>query len=206
MKRFALLVFAALFLACSGGSSDGPAEVVVETPPEVPAEVEQDGPVTGLTAKTAEELFAADCRASRQIVVYDVDDEILGDACTDRDFDQMCADDISGCYEKTENCLDTCGDRCGECEAECATACTACGQGKAECTAARVACSDACLAAREACHVKCDDRATGCYDRFDTEIRAACPDCMEMSECMMDGCTEKFPDLDDRCMAWCFAG
>ncbi|MCP4810041.1 MAG: hypothetical protein GY913_07980 [Proteobacteria bacterium] len=128
------------------------------------------------------------------------------DACTDRDFDQMYADDLSGCHEKTENCLDTCGDRCGECEAECATACVACGQGKEECTAARVACSDSCLAARTACHTKCSDRGDACYERFDKEIGEACPDCMEMSECMMDGCTEKFPDFDDRCMAWCFAG
>lgn len=201
MKRLLTLLFAALFLACSGGSD----EVTVTPPVEVP-EVAEDGPVTGLVAASAEELFAADCNATRQLVVYDVDDEVMGDACTDRDFDQMCADDISGCYEKEENCLDDCGGRCSSCEAECATACVACGQGKAECTAARVACSDACLASREACHTKCDERGVGCYDRFDTEIRAACPDCMELSECMMDGCKETHPDLDDRCMAWCFAG
>ena len=112
MRRFSLLtgIILATALAC-GGLEDAPTVELTDATGERIPFSESDDPV---------EAYLQSCSAVR-MVYDDMEDREVSD-CEWLEFDQMCAPDPSGCWDKGQ-----------ECKAGCATTCTTCSSSFVPC-------------------------------------------------------------------------
>ncbi|MFT5683378.1 MAG: hypothetical protein ACI8RZ_004309 [Myxococcota bacterium] len=234
MRRVVLLILLTVILACGGLGSDAPEEVApvdvpTVSPPTAPPPPASPPP-TRLPPQPATVLpadadpiaaFIEDCAAA-----FTVEDETAGGQvieCEFMEFDQMCAEDSFGCWNKGDSCRGGCGEPCTTCQTNCAAGCTDC---KADCNG-DAACIRQCAESRQSCRVTCLDGLTTCKDDTCSEVesdcykqaelttRRVCPRCDELQECIMasysdgtfadDPCRGKIK-ADERCYTWCHPG
>ena len=212
-----LLGFVLVSLACFGTVTE-PVEVTMDAPAvgqggagtESTAAVVPKGEV--IDADHAVNLYFDDCHAVAQVNSEMAEAEI--DACEDYPFDQMCAQDPSGCFDKRESCLQGCSAPCQTCNAACGKPCDTC-KSKCDgaagcllgCAMARDECHQACIGARDTCHQACIKNESQCGKDFNATRDRLCPNCDAMRECQggngQKGCREKFATEDKRCWEWC---
>jgi hypothetical protein len=143
--------------------------------------------------------------------------------CLWREFDQNCAPDPSGCWDKGQECRDACGKPCASCDEKCGGGCDGCmgkcaaedDACKAECAEARVDCRDKCLDARDKCaNADCSKAEEKCNADHLALREQKCPRCDEINACMnaaieknkepTEACAKKFKREPAECMEWCF--
>lgn len=168
-------------LAC-GGSAPDP---IVEAPAPTPVEPAPEAPVA---------IPKADC--SGVILVEDPDKGEKVRLCTyqERDFEQMCAGDPSGCSDEGESCRAGCLTSQCDCEDACTATCEACD--RVGCEEDFDTCVAGCGEVRETCMTACDGVQGTCELAFETKVAQACPACDERRECLEQrstDCDERFP-------------
>lgn len=234
MRRWLLLLILLLVsLACGGLGSEAPEAVApVDPPAEVSVEVPPPAPITPPPAEPAEPTmlplgadpiaaFIADCAAT-----FTVEDDFSDGAVSECEFiafDQMCAEDPFGCWDKGEGCRSGCGEPCTTCQADCVPACTDCKaqcDGSADCirqcAQVRQDCREGCLGGLLTCKdVTCGEVEEDCYKQAELTKRRVCPRCEEIEECIMDSYSDgTFADdpcrtkikAEERCYTWCHPG
>jgi len=221
LKWTGLTMAIATALACAGLDAYDEHDASEEPTREVQKEAAASTTIQFGENEDPIEAYLLSCSA-QQTAYNDFDGEQTP-SCRWIEFDQMCADDPSGCFGKTEGCKNTCGDPCVTCESECTTDCGTCKEtcsaqgGDADacmraCAAERYACQQQCVEGRDACFTRCGERGEACYSEYDEKVERICPQCDEIRECMseamFDGgtveqCEAKFAAVDRRCFEWC---
>jgi hypothetical protein len=212
-----------------GGCIKGATEDSTEPPPPAeprteaayaaqPAEPRHDAVLASLSDEAA--AYYADC--SHRFEIKDDESEEMVDACLHTPFDQNCAPDPSGCWDKGQECITACGPACESCDDACGKGCDGC-KGKcdkdddacvAECAEARVECHDACMAAKQTCaETTCPEAEKECYATHNGLVAKQCPKCEQIRECFgqayerdadpLDMCGKKFKREPNECFEWC---
>lgn len=216
-----------LGLACGGETATPPPptpEPVAEQPP-APAPVRgKHKAKAGKRGKAGkpDDVVAAyleDCAAT-----FGVEDPDFGnsdDECTWREFNQNCAPDTTGCYDRSEQCQDGCQPSCQGCQARCAGVCEDCKSGcegkgpgcERTCAENRATCRQTCLEGKTTCESTCGTAEQDCYQKAQKEKEAKCPHCSELNQCeyrkMGEGkereeCLQEFPDDPPECLDLCY--
>lgn len=231
-RSLVALGFVVTALACGGATTgdivlvpdhDSPppvAPIAVTPPPEAVAAAAVAAP----SAEEAVAAYVADCHHVFPAAVdpqYEENDP--SNECTWRAFDQNCAPDPSGCWDKGQSCLDACGDTCSSCQDVCASACDACksscGGNSAcliECAQARSGCRDGCVGAKDSCQSTiCPSAEAECNAAFEATKAEKCPNCAGIAACVLEayangdweaaGCREYAGDHPE-CYEWCHPG
>lgn len=215
----ALLVFS---LACGGMGTAEKAEVD-QQPRSVDAPAAEAPTAPGsVDAESLVDQYFEDCH-----FVFMVPDEWSDEpiaACSWQEFDQMCAPDPSGCWDKEESCKTGCVDPCNSCEDSCASGCDDCKSqcdGAAgclrDCALQRESCHEACIQQRDTCqYTTCRQVGIDCYTAHDALVAQVCPSCSEFTQCVNDrymegnfdtkDCEVRFAKEDARCIEWCAPG
>jgi hypothetical protein len=183
-----------------------------------PDEPRDDTVLASLSEEEA--AYWTDC--SHRPQVQEDESEELVDACLYQEFDQNCAPDPSGCWDKGQACVAGCGPACDSCDDACSGGCDGC---KAKCAKGDSACRVACVQDRADCHEKCmsaketcvettcRDEEKQCYDAHETVVADKCPKCEQIRDCFgdaierdadpLDFCGKKFKREPNECFEWC---
>jgi hypothetical protein len=166
------------------------------------------------------QAYLADCHHRFQ--KQQDEGEQMIDECLWRAFDQNCAPDPSGCWDKGQACRDACGAPCASCDDACAEGCDGCTSKcgddqacKARCAEERVGCRNACLDTRDKCADKdCATAEEKCNADHLAVREQKCPRCGEINDCMnkaiekdkdpAETCSRKFKREPKECFEWCF--
>jgi hypothetical protein len=220
MKNLPLVAAAVLVfsLAC-GGLEPGDSPEVTPTPLSVDEPVVVDSDENVIGADHVVDRYFEDCH-----YVVQVDDDMSGDPideCAWFEFDQMCAPDPSGCWDKGQSCQDGCKIPCRTCEDSCSSGCDDCKSqcdGSAgcliSCSFQREECHTTCIQQRDTClNTTCAEQAAACYSAHDEMVAQLCPSCDQITQCAMEAlsagdydsedCEARFPKDDARCFSWC---
>lgn len=215
MRRLYALLAALIVLALACGGLDE------DEAPAARAATDSHSAVTFDEGGDAVAAYLQSCHAT-MTAMDDMGDGPIA-VCEWMEFDQMCAPDLTGCWDKQQECKATCPSGCQDCEAQCTGSCddckTQCADGDdaclRTCAQARKSCQDTCIQTRNTC---LDDKCGAVWDRcnteFDEKLDRVCPKCSEIRSCQekhmfnTDGaelkdCKEVFPSADDRCFDWC---
>jgi hypothetical protein len=227
MRRSRSASIAVLFVALAACKKDTgkdearSAEAEKAAPPIEPAQPQR---VVTATRAALERAYLADCNHVNVIELEDMEGEKKGDECVLREFDQNCAPDIFGCWNKNQACRDACAKPCSDCQAACTTACGGC---KSACAGKPDAdpCKQACAVKRADCREKCVARLTQCRENDCSKVEDDCQkegiarrdkecgkDCAAFEGCIEKvlggegdekGCIAKFPSFSQKCREWC---
>jgi len=229
MRVWLLLVGLVCSLACGGGSpepSPGVASDPATFPTAAPATEEAAREAATRLRADPTEAYLADCHAKLPPDPTIVWDEVFppaGDECSFREFQQNCAPDMAGCWERSEACSDACATPCATCQDTCAGACEGC---KAAC-GGDASCARRCASERATCRATCVTQLEACrgpacaavYSKCEADAEERklrlCPSCVGLAECAMtamsegtdwQACAAKFPGDDPECVSLCFPG
>jgi hypothetical protein len=230
-RTLVALGFVVTALAC-GGATTGDVVLVPDhdSPPPVapiavtpPPEAVVDAAPAAPTDDEIVAAYLADCHhVFASAVTDDMNDP--SNECTWREFDQNCAPDPSGCWDKGQSCQDACGETCDSCQDLCAGACDTCKSACGEdatclkaCAEARSTCRDGCVGAKDTCQgATCPAAEAECNAAFEATKAQKCPECAEITQCFFDrwaendyearSCVEKFSSGNAECLEWCHPG
>lgn len=253
-RRIPLLLCAALLLAScreraaetpgapvkspapSAGLSPAPSVVVTPTAPPsaaaartASAALEGARPSTG--APSREALIGHYLEDCGYTALLSIDDPDAASGISDKPeceamaWEQNCAPDLFGCWDKLMDCKAACKVPCGSCQAKAASACNkckaACKTGPSclrACAEARVDAREGCLEAADACRGKaCPAAEAKCMSEGEAKVKKVCgKDCERYKSCASelmnkgtfeyDLCKKQFSQLPADCFTWCDPG
>lgn len=141
--------------------------------------------------------------------------------CTFVEFEQNCAPDSFGCWDKGQQCISECGAPCVDCQSACASTCESCKSQcggdatcQVNCASARATCRTTCMTGLETCKTDtCREVESACYREGQALMKTNCPGCQAYKSCLEDvwfrgkgeaeDCNPKLTSTDERCKQWC---
>jgi hypothetical protein len=219
----ALIVLGFSVAACKKTEPTEAQPAKAETPPAPPEDPDDEAP----TREILERAYLADCSYSHETSVDDPSTEggtKKGDECVVREFEQNCAPDRFGCWDKAETCKNACAKPCSDCQTKCASSCNDCkatckGKPNADacmkgCASSRADCRNGCIQSLAECRSKsCEKMEIDCMTAGETQVKKECGEaCDGYRACIEasfggDGdeasCKKKFPKLSEKCREWC---